>query len=426
MQVKRLARKVLAASAISAAGFATWAAMVPQAAAAEPIRIGVMAPRGINVGTGIFQAAELAADQINAKGGINGRKIKLYEYDDKFSASNAARAFQRAVQQDHVVAMVGIFTSEVALAMEPWAARLKTPLIITGAASPKIEENVHKHYNRYKYVFHGYTNSTIIAKEACIATKQMMHQYPELKPYNRAVIFSENADWTKAVDAEYKKCIPQTGMKLVDYINFSPDTNDFTPLYNKIEKDKANFIMAAIAHVGVKPVVQWHQNQVPAMFGGINGQGGASNFWGNTNGATNGVIVGNLGANGVPLTPKSPAFFKAYNAKFNTKEPVYDAYTTYDAMYTLKDAIKRAGSTKADALVKAIEKTNFTGVTGHISYYGRNHKWTHEVKFDNANPEKGQSFVTFQWQNGKQVVIWPPKVAEGQAIIPSFGGSQSK
>lgn len=418
MRNQKLVKKFLVTSALAAAGISTWVALLPQAAAAEPIHIGVMAPRGISVGTGIFQAAELAADQINAKGGIDGRKVKLYEFDDKFSASNAARAFQRAVQQDHVVAMVGIFTSEVGLAMEPWAARLKTPLIITGAASPKIEENVHKNYNRFKYVFHGYTNSTVLAREVCISSKYLL-QKPALIQYNQAVIFSEDADWTKAVDAEYKKCLPKSGFHVVDSINFSPSTNDFTPLYNRIENDKANFIMAAIAHVGVKPVVQWRQNQVPAIFGGLNGQAGASNFWKKTNGATESVLTVTLGANGVPLTPKTPAFFKAYNAKFHTEEPVYDAYTTYDAMFTLKQAIERAGSTKANALVKAIEKTNMTGVTGHISYYGRNNKWTHEVRFS-KDANKGQSFVIPQWQNGKQVVVWPERLAQGEVHVPSF------
>ncbi len=408
-------RALLCTSLISAmlllAGFLT----APRARAAEPIAIGVLAPAAHIDGKSIINAAKLAASEMNASGGIDGRPVKLFVFDDHFSASDAARAFQRAVDQDHVVAMVGIFTSEVALAMQPWAGRLKTPLIVTGAATPKLEENVHAHYDRYKYVFHGYTNSTVIAEEACQVTKDTI---VDKLHYKRAVIFSENADWTKAVDAEYKKCIPASGMTLVDSINFSPDTNDFSPLYDKIENANAHIIMAAIAHVGVKPVVQWRQGQVPALFAGVNGQAGSSTFWNATNGATEGVITGSLGANGAPLTPKTPGFYQSYVKEFNV-EPAYNAYTTYDAMYTLKHAIERAGSTQADKLVKAIEETNFTGVSGQIHYYGRDNKWTHEVVYS-TDPTKGQSFVGFQWQKGKQVIIWPDRLAQGKIEVPSF------
>ena len=69
----------------------------------------------------------MAADDINAHGGVNGRKIEVITYDDHSSAADAVRAFQRAVSQDKVVAVIGSYISEVALAIEPWSARLHMP-----------------------------------------------------------------------------------------------------------------------------------------------------------------------------------------------------------------------------------------------------------------------------------------------------------
>jgi branched-chain amino acid transport system substrate-binding protein len=309
--------------------------------------------------------------------------------------------------------------------MMPWASRLKTPLIITGAASSQIPERVHDNYKRYKYVFHGYLNSAVIALATCLTSEKMFIKNKKLSYLNRAVIFSEDADWTKPVDKMYKKCLPKAGFKVVDTIVFSPKTSDFRPLYSRVEKDKANIIMAAVAHVGVKPVVQWHQQQVPALFAGINGQGGSSAFWKATNGATEGMITGNVGANGVPLTPKTSGFYKAYTKQFGVTEPAYDAYTTYDTIYALKHAIEKARSTKANDLVNALEKVNFTGVSGQIHYHGKKDKYTHEVVFS-ANPKKGMSYVVIQWQKGKQVVVWPKKLAEGEIEIPSFVPQPSK
>lgn len=389
------------------------------ASAATPISVGVMAPKGQILGTSIFDAAELAASRINDSGGINGRKIELHEYDDHFSAANATRAFQRAVEQDHVVAMVGIFTSEIALAEIPWASRLKTPLLISGAASTKIPAAVKAHPEKNKYVFHSYVNSAILAKQACILTKAKIENSDRLKKYNRAVIFSEDFAWTKPLDKAYKKCLPKVGAKVVDTIRFSANTTDFTPIYSRIEKDKANIIMAAIAHTGVKPVVQWHQQQVPALLAGVNGQAGSSRFWNATNGATNGVITGSTDLHGAPLTDKTPGFFKAFTKRFHIKEPAYSAYTTYDAMYSLKHALENAKSTKGDDLVKALENVNFTGVLGKVAFHGNHARYPHEVIFS-PNPKKGQSFVGFQWQDGKQVIVWPKRLASGEIKVPSF------
>lgn len=416
----------VATAVVVAGGVLCSALVMPTARAAEPISIGVMAPESHVLGKSIFNAAELAADEINKAGGINGRMLELHKYNNNFSAADSSRAFQRAVQQDGVVAMMGIFTSEVALAMMPWASRLKTPLMVTGAASSEIPAGVKAHPERYKYVFHSYVNSAILAQESCIVADATLTHSDKLKGFNRAVIFSEDAAWTKPVDEAYQKCLPKVGMKVVDHIRFSPDTTDFTPIFSRIKKADANVIMAAVAHVGVKPVIQWQQQQVPALFSGINGQAGSSKFWAATNGATEGVITGTPGLNGAPLTDKTPGFFKAYSERFNIGEPAYDAYTTYDAMYALKDALVRAGGgDDSDKLVKALEKTDITGVLGRVAFHGIDDEYAHEVIF-NQDPKKGQSFVAFQWQDGKQVIIWPKKLAKGEIRLPAFVGQSQK
>src|SRR4051794_28333943 len=85
------------------------------ARAADPIRIGVIAEAQSVVGASIPQAVQLAADEINAKGGVDGRQIQVVTYDDKSSASDAVRAFQRAVSEDKVNLVIASYISEVVL-----------------------------------------------------------------------------------------------------------------------------------------------------------------------------------------------------------------------------------------------------------------------------------------------------------------------
>ena len=103
-----------------------------------PIKIGVIAEAQAVAGSSIPQAAQIAADEINAKGGVDGRKIEIVSYDNHSSSAESVRAFQRAVNEDHVNAVIASYISEVVLALEPWAGRLKTVMITPGAASDVI------------------------------------------------------------------------------------------------------------------------------------------------------------------------------------------------------------------------------------------------------------------------------------------------
>ena len=77
---------------------------------------------------------------------------------------------------------------------------------------------------------------------------------------------------------------------------------------------------------------------------------------------------------------------------------------------------ERAHSTKPDALVAALEKTDLVGTMGRMEFYDRKARFTHDVKYG----AKLVSGVGIQWQDGKQVAIWPPQAANGTPILPDF------
>ncbi len=206
------------------------------AVAADSLKIGVIAEAQAIAGASIPQAAQLAADEINAKGGVDGRKIEIVTYDNHSSSADSVRAFQRAVNEDKVNAVIASYISEVVLALEPWASRLKTPFVTPGAASNEISKSVHADYEKNKYTFHGYLTSAALALSVCDAAKDLLVDQKHMKT---AVIMSEDAAWTKPLDVGYEECLPKIGLKVLDHIRFSPDTTDFTPIFNKIEGSEA-------------------------------------------------------------------------------------------------------------------------------------------------------------------------------------------
>ncbi len=377
-----------------------------------PIKIGVIAEAQAVAGSSIPQAAQLAADEINAAGGVNGRKIEIVSYDNHSSAAESVRAFQRAVNEDHVNAVIASYISEVVLALEPWTGRLKTVMVTPGAASDVITQNIAKDYDHLKYTFHGYLTSTSLADSTCAAAKDLLVNDLKMKS---AVVMSEDAAWTTPLDAEYLKCLPQIGLKVLDHIRFSPDTTDFTPIFNKIEGEKPDVMITGISHVGVQPTVQWKQQEVPMPMLGISSQATNSTFWNDTNGATEGVLFQAVSGPDVAVTPKTLPFVAAFKKRFGNF-PSYCGYTAYDEVYYLADAFKRAGSTDSDKLVDALEKTDYVGTIGRIQFKGKDSPNPHALK---VGPDTITGLM-LQWQDGKQVNLWPAKVANGKLRFPKF------
>jgi len=409
MSIKQFVRviEVLVAAAIVMLG------MSAAAIAKEPIRIGVIAPWSWPDGKDFYRGAEIAAAQINASGGILGRKLKLYSYDSHASATQAVSAFQRAVKQDHVVAMVGGFVDRDNVAMQPWAGRLKTPFIEVAGFGSHLYRDEHKNYNLYKYTFQEYTTSNFMARSACDFAKDVLVDKFHFKT---AVTLVEQSPWSLQVNQEYQKCLPKAGLKILHNIVMPLGTKDFTPIISEIRKYNPDVAMTGIAAIGATLISQLHQAEVPVLLAGPDAQGSSPGFWEATNGAAQGLIVGGrISVNGAPVSKLTPAFYKAFVKRFG-KAPPFSGYTTYDAIYTLRNAIVRAGTTDAGKLVTAIEKTHRTGVTGPISFYSRHQRFAHCRKF----VPRRTSGVYTQWQNGKQVVVWPKRLATGNVILPKY------
>lgn len=404
---KACSRLVIGASLMAIA-----AASQANAAEEGSIKIGVMAKFAQINGAAILNGATQAVEEINAAGGVNGRKLELVQYDDQGSASDATLAFQRAVRQDHVSAMVGTFLSEIAITLTPWAARLKVPYIVTGAGADQVGKLVHDNYPAYKYVFRTILPASSTAAGVCqsvsdLAVKQL--------GYKSAVLMTEDAAWTKSYDEFLKECLPKNGLTLADTIKVATDTSDFTPIFQQIEASKADVIVTGVGIIGNKPVVQWANQQVPMLLMGYNAQAGASAFWKETSGATQGLITFTAASQDSALTPKTVPFGESYLKRFNTTAAAH-SFATYDAIYVLKNAIEKAGKTDAEAMVAELEKTDYVGASGRIAFQGPKDPLTHDMKF-------GQGYVTgvaIQWQDGKQAAVWPDDVAKSKVVFPAF------
>ncbi len=139
-----------------------------------PIKIGVLGPFKLTPGRDIQEASKLAVEEINAAGGVLGRKLELVFAETEQSPEKGKTAVERLLFVDKVDAIIGEHRSEVALAVQPIIAENKKIFLSTGTASPLLSDNVLKDYDKYKYYFRTFLNSNQMAEHMIKQLGEMM------------------------------------------------------------------------------------------------------------------------------------------------------------------------------------------------------------------------------------------------------------
>src|SRR6476620_10091941 len=141
-------------SAALVAGFAALGlAAAPAQAQSRPIRIGVPAAMQLQVGRDTQDGIKMAIDDLNAKGGVLGRKLEMVVADETENPETGISAIKKLTADEKVDVLIGGYTSGVTLAQLPHISRAKTLYLGVGAASPAITQRVKQEYENYKYIF---------------------------------------------------------------------------------------------------------------------------------------------------------------------------------------------------------------------------------------------------------------------------------
>ena len=208
--------------------------------AQDSVKIGVIAPFNTPPGEGLLSAARMAAEDINAAGGIGGKPLELVIANDEYKPDIGANAYKKLALSDKVVAVIGTASSGVSLAIVDQMARYKVPMISTGAASLKLSDKVVKTYDRYKYWFRVMHTTDNIARSVGDFVVNHLHKARNL---DKAAILSENAVWTNGVLPTINEVLADGGVQVVSEEKFDLDTKDFKPLLAKVRDSGAQFII---------------------------------------------------------------------------------------------------------------------------------------------------------------------------------------
>jgi branched-chain amino acid transport system substrate-binding protein len=404
-----MTRRILIKSALGA-GLAMALAHSPVALAQQgPIRIGVPTAIQLQVGRDTQDAVQIAIDEINAKGGVLGRKLEMVVADETEKPEAGINAIKKLTAEDKVDVLIGGYTSGVTLAQLPHISRAKTIYLGVGAASPAITQRVAKDYDNYKYIFRvGPVNAANQARQLIGFLSDFIGG--ELG-FKKVAIVGENAKWVQDLVPILKKGATEAGVDVRFSELFDTQTSDFAPLFSKVRDSGAEFLVVILSHASSDIFAkQWHDARFPMPYGGVDVKSMDGDFCQRIDGKSVSEIAGNFAVR-APITPKTIPFFDEF-AKRTSRMPVYTAFGAYDAVHIYAEAVQKAGTTDPDPVIKALEKTSYVGIPGVIEF-----DESHELKTGGKYP----NLLFAQWQEGcKREVVFPKSLRTAEPILPPW------
>ena len=297
---------------------------------------------------------ELAVSEINAKGGINGKKVKLESMDDKGDATEASNAYNKLAGDNNVLAVAGPTISATTAAVAPLADQSKLVTIAPAATSDSIETGNYLFRTCFKDSYQGEVAARFAAEN--------------LKVKKVAVLYGTGDPYSSGVGEAFAKAAEKLGLEVVDKeSSSSADDTEYSAQLQKIQASGAELLYAPYYYSVAGPYIIPQARSVgfegyvmgPDGYDGLKLTGDKSQY-------NKTYYTTHYSADDNTNT-KVQDFIKSYKSK-NNAEPNTFAALGYDTIYMIKQAIEKAGENATREDVRnAVAGMTFDGVTGKFT-----------------------------------------------------------
>ena len=340
-------------------GVAVVAAMVLAAAGcskkeSDTVKIGGIAPLSGAVavyGVECKNGIDLAVEEINAAGGINGKKVEFVCEDDEGSPDKTVNAFKKLITKDGVKLVIGSLTSGCTQAVTTLSQASKVVQIAPAATAPAITD-------AGNYVFRA---CFIDPFQGTVGGK---FAFESLKAKNAAILYDVGNDYSVGLQENFVKSFETAGGKIVAVESYSTGDKDFNAQLTKIKNANPDVVYLPDYYGTVALIAKQLRAQgIKAPIVGADGWDGLTANAGDE--VLNGFYSNHYAEDSTE--PAVQKFVNAFKEKYN-KAPNSFAALGYDSMYMLKDAIVKAGTTDSSKVRAALEETDADYVTGHLTF----------------------------------------------------------
>lgn len=337
------------------------AGILPAAHAAD-IKIGVaeaLSGGAAQYGASIRNGFQLAVEEINAAGGINGDKIVLVVEDEQGKKEEAINVFKKLIFQDRVLMVFGPTLSNSAQAAHPVAQAAKTVAFGTSNTADGIT-------SIGNFIF----RNSVTEADVLPATIETVKRKTGLKQV--AVLYGNDDVFTKSGYDNFKKALDDQKIPVTTTETFAKGDVDFKAQLTKIKGTNPDaLVLSALLAEGAPIMVQARQVGLNVPVIGGNGMNSVKIFDLATGGASNNLWIGSPWSI-ENKAPENTKFIEAFKGKY-TNSPDQFAAQAYDAMYIAAQALKatkRTGDLNADrlALRDALPAVKWSGATGAFEF----------------------------------------------------------
>jgi branched-chain amino acid transport system substrate-binding protein len=358
---------------------------------ADKVRVGVfMSLTGstANFGISSTNGIKMAADEVNAAGGINGKQVELNIQDDRSDAQEAATIVTKFVTQDGVHAVIGEVASSRSIAAAPIAQNAKIPMLTPSSTNPEVTR-------KGDYIF----RSCFIDPVQGAAIAQFAAR--TLGAKRAAIMVDRKNDYSTGLEKFIGQTFTKLGGEIVLTQSYQEGDQDFNAQLTSIKGSNPEVIFVPGYYNDVGLIAKQARDKgmnVP-LLGGDGWDAEQLYKIGGT--ALNGSFFSNH-YSPYDSDPQVQKFVTNYKARYNSL-PDALAATAYDAAHIMFDAIKRANSLEGKAIRDALAATkDFPGVTGKVTF--------------NENRDAVKPIVMIEIKDGGIYSVRERVVVEGAAM----------
>ncbi|WP_349962977.1 ABC transporter substrate-binding protein [Rhizobium sp. ZPR3] len=338
----------------------------PAVASEDTIKLGIVAPMsGPNARYGAFsmQGAQLAVDEINKAGGVDGHKIEIFSADSQGTPVEGVSATRRLIDEDEVSFIIGDVSSSVTLAMQPVVEDAGVLLLNAASSNPKITYQAG--VGGYKWTFRNYptdeNRALIVAKYAA-----------EQRGFTKFAVLSVDTDYGRSAIEFTKKYLPEFKGEILSEDYYKEGEVDFRSVLSKIRDNGAQaIIMYGLADT--TPIVARQMVEL-GLAGKVTLIGNGEFNTAKTIEAAPTALEGAVEAAAwLPAwdSPESKAFVTNFTKTYN-QAPNNHAYVHWDTVHLLAEAIHEAGSTDQQKVRDALSKIKYKSPVGDVTFDDHN------------------------------------------------------
>jgi branched-chain amino acid transport system substrate-binding protein len=367
---------------------------VVPATAQGPIRIGAslsLTGTYAKLGKNQHEGYQLCEKDLNAKGGLLGRKVQFVVYDDQSMPATAVRLYEKLITEDKVDAIMGPYSSPVTEAAVNVTEKYKKVMVAPLAATTSIFKKGRK------YIF-------MVISPAEVYLEGLVDMAVKRGLKTIAVV-NEDTLFSKAAASGAVELAKKRGLQVVYTEAYPKGNTDFSALLTKLKAANADVLAAATYFDDAVALTrQMKELDVNPKMYGVTVGGDLPEFYDTLKQNAEHIYGATQWEPTLPY-PGNQEWFETYRKEFG-HDPSYHSAAGYAGCVIYAEAAKRANSLDADKVREQLLKLEMRTIFG-------------DYKVDAEGFQVAHKMVTFQWQKEKKATVWPDDLAKAKPLFPT-------